>query len=152
MIEHFNKNNFHLIFLFLLLVLFQKENCLVTLTFPSSIVSPNNNFFIIEHKNILLYDKEFENIVKSYPLENDEQIYTLSQLSEVIIKYQNEYIICLIGKKILFFDETGTLLLRTEKLIEDEDYYHPTIAPVPVIGTPSQDPSPSLGISGSEVT
>ena len=87
--EHFNKNNFHLIFLFLLLVLFQKENCLVTLTFPSSIVLPNNNFFIIEHKNILVYDKEFENIVKSYPLENDEQIYTLSQLSEVIIKYQN---------------------------------------------------------------
>ena len=130
MIEHLNKSNFHLIFLFLFLVLLQKENCSVTLTFPSSIVLPNNNFFIIEHKNIFIYDSEFKSIVKSYPLEIDEQIYTLSQLSEVIIKYQNDYIICLIGKKILFFDETGTLLLRTEQLIEDENYYHPTLAPI----------------------
>ena len=129
-VERFNKNNFHLIFLFLFHVLFKKENCSVTLTFPSSIVLPNNNFFIIEHKNIFIYDSEFTNIVKSYPLQIDEQIYTLSQLSEVIIKYQNDYIICLIGKKILFFDETGTLLLRTEQLIEDENYYHPTLAPI----------------------
>ena len=117
-------------FLFLLLAHITRGNCLISFTFPTATKLLNNNFFIIEHKDIYVYDKEFKNIVKTYPLNSDEQIYTLSQLSEVIIKYQNDYLICLIGKRILFFDKTGTLLLRTEKLINDATYYHPTLAPI----------------------
>ena len=124
------KYYYNIFFLLSLLLLFNKSTSLISFKYPSSISLLNHNFFIVEEKGIYVYDKDFKYIVKSYLLAADEQINSLDQLSEVIIKYQNEYLICLINSKIYFFDKTGTKLLITEKVILDDIYYHPTLAPI----------------------
>ena len=127
--NHSNKTIFHMLFLFLSLILIEDGNSLVSFTYPSAITLSNNNYFIVEQNGIYVYDKDFSYIVNSYTFTYYEKINYLSELSEVIIKYQNDYLICLIKSKIYFFDNKGNFLTKKENVI-DVNYYHPTLAPL----------------------
>ena len=107
-----------------------KELTTIDFTYPTSIVLPNNNFFIVEKEGIYVYDSSFKNKIKSYPFDSGEVLDNLSLLSQVIIKYQDNHIICLINSKIYFFDAEGNWLLKTDTITLDSTIYHPTLAPV----------------------
>ena len=107
-----------------------KELTTIDFTYPTSIVLPNNNFFIVEKEGIYVYDSSFKNKIKSYPFDSWEVLDSLSLLSQVIIKYQDDHIICLIDSKIHFFDAEGNRLLKTDTITLDSTIYHPTLAPV----------------------
>ena len=127
---HFNNKKIINKLLVVLFSIFLNEaNSLVSFTYPSAVTLPNNNYFIIEQNGIYIYDKYFSSIVNSYIFSNEEKINYLSDLSEVIIRYQNNYLICLIKSKIFLFDNTGNLLTKTSKAIVDSSYWHPTLAP-----------------------
>lgn len=117
--------------LFLFLIQLKTGSSLITFTHPSAISLPNNNFFVVEQDGIYVYDSDFINIVKSYPFSYSEKIQYLCQLSEVIIKFQNDYLICLINSKVHFFNAEGTRLKVTGEIIEDSNSYsYPTLAPI----------------------
>ena len=48
----------------------------------------------------------------------------------MIIKLKDNFIICLINRKIFFFDYEGKFILETEKLINEANYYYPTLIPI----------------------
>ena len=127
--NHSNKTIFHMLFLFLSLILIEDGNSLVSFTYPSAITLSNNNYFIVEQNGIYVYYKDFSYIVYSYTFTYYEKINYLSELSEVIIKYQNNYLICLIKSNIYFFDNAGNFLTKKINVI-DVNYYHPTLAPL----------------------
>ena len=115
----------------LLLILFiQKPISTLDFTYPSAITISNGNIFIIEKEGIFIYDEKLENIIYNYPFKEDEKINDLNSLSNIIIKYRYNYIICLINLKIYFFSNEGEKLLETEKLITDENFSYPTLTPI----------------------
>ena len=128
--NHTNKMNIHILHLLFLLIFIKEANSLVSFTYPSAITLSNNNFFIVEQTGIYIYNKDFSYVSNPYTFNYYEKINTLSQLSEVIIRYQNNYLICLIRSKIYFFDNNGNFLAKTNNVILDANYYHPTLAPV----------------------
>ena len=48
----------------------------------------------------------------------------------MVIKYFNNYVICLIKEKVFLFDYEGKFLKKTNIIIEDENYYFPTLNPL----------------------
>ena len=128
--NHTNKMNIHILHLLFLLIFIKEANSLVSFTYPSAITLSNNNFFIVEQTGIYIYNKDFSYVANPYTFNYYEKINTLSQLSEVIIRYQNNYLICLIRSKIYFFDNNGNFLAKTNNVILDANYFHPTLAPI----------------------
>ena len=102
----------------------------VDFTYPSAIGLPNGNIFIVEKKGIYVYDERLLNVIHSYPFETNEEINDVNSLSNIIIKFQRNYIICLINLKIYFFDSEGIKLLETDKIITDEDFSYPLLTPI----------------------
>lgn len=128
--SRFKKNTFNKLFIFLLILLIQKGNSLISFTHPSAISLPNNNFLIVEQNGVYVYDQNLANVIKSYPFSDSEKIEHLYQLSEIIIKYKNDYVICLINSQVHLFDNQGNRLCVTDNLIPDSDYSFPTLAPI----------------------
>ena len=108
----------------------QKPISALDFTYPSAITISNGNIFVIEKEGIFVYDEQLANIVYNYPFDEDEKINDLNSLSNIIIKYRYDYIICLINLKIYFFSNEGEKLLETEKLITDENFSYPTLTPI----------------------
>ena len=130
---NFIPHSFYFIFLIftLFIILLVPCNSFISFPYPSAVSLLNSNFFIVEQKGIYIYDSEFKNIIYSFPFTEEEQINNLYQLSEVIIKIKNDYLICLINSKIYFFDELGTqLFFKSDNIFLDDEYYHPTLAPI----------------------
>jgi len=120
--------------LVVLLILFiQKPISTLDFTYPSAITISDGNIFVIEKEGIFVYDEQLENIIYNYPFEEDEKINDLNSLSNIIIKYRYDYIICLVNLKIYFFSNEGEKLLETEKLIIDENFSYPTLTPINLI-------------------
>ena len=109
-ISRFKKNTFNKLFIFLLILLIQKGNSLISFTHPSAISLPNNNFLIVEQNGVYVYDQNLANVIKSYPFSDSEKIEHLYQLSEIIIKYKNDFVICLINSQVHLFDNQGNRL------------------------------------------
>ena len=107
-----------------------KQISSIDFTYPSAISLVNNNFFVVEKTGIYVYDKDFSSIVKSYPFGSYDQLDTLDKLSNVIVKYQYNYIICLINSKVYFFDKDGNKLNIANSVIQDSTFYYPTLAPI----------------------
>ena len=118
-----------------LLIPFGKMISLLDFNYPSAISLFNNNVFVVEKNGIFVYDEQLQNIIYSHPFEDEnDKINNEDKLSKVIIKlFKDNYIICLINRKIFFFDKEGkNLLLKTEALITESCYYyHPSLIPLP---------------------
>ena len=112
------------------ILFFIKSISTLDFTYPSAISLNNGNIFVIEKEGICIYDEQLVNIVYNYPFEEGEKIEDLNNLSNIIIKYEYNYIICLINLKIYFFKNDGEKLLETGKLIIDEDFSYPTLSPI----------------------
>lgn len=126
------KSTFYDINLLVVFLIFfiQKPISALDFTYPSAITISNGNIFVIEKEGIFVYDEQLANIVYNYPFDEDEKINDLNSLSNIIIKYRYDYIICLINLKIYFFSNEGEKLLETEKLITDENFSYPTLTPI----------------------
>ncbi len=121
------------IFILYIIISIRKVISLLDFTYPSSIGLINENVFIIEKNGIFVYDKELKNIVYNYLFEEEgDKISILSSLSNMIIKSKGNYIVCLINRKIFLFDYEGKFLLRTGILINEENYYYPSLTPIPL--------------------
>ena len=121
------------IFIICIIFSYRKVGALISFTYPSAISLMNGNFFIVEQNGIFVYDEQLTNIIRNYSFKEEDKIANLDSLSNVIILYKRNYqnyIICLINGKIYFFDYEGKLLKETEKIITDENYYHPTLTPI----------------------
>ena len=121
--------NFNKLFVIIFLIYLKEGNSRVTFKYPSAITLPNNNYFIVEKNGIYIYNKDFI-FIRSYDFDTNEKINDLSELSEILIRLQNNYLICFIKSKIYFFDNTGNLLAKISNIIVDSSYTHPTIAPI----------------------
>ena len=106
---------------------------LLNFTYPSAISLTNNNVLIVEMNGIYVYDEHLKNIIYSYPFEETEKITSTSILSNMIIKFEFNNIICLINQKIFLFDNKGIFLMKTGILINERIYYHPSLTPIPII-------------------
>lgn len=104
---------------------------LLNFNYPSAISLTNGNVFVVEKKGIFIYDSQLKNIVDSHPFQDeDDEIDSEDSLSKVIIKLKGTYIICLINRKIFFFNQYGNFILETEHLINEENYSYPTLIPM----------------------
>ena len=77
------------------------------INYPSSLSLSNGNIFIVEKKGIFVYDGHLKNVIYNYIFEEGEQINNLDIFSNVIVKFKNNYIICLVNNKIFFSDYEG---------------------------------------------
>ena len=102
----------------------------VDFQYPTAIGLPNGNIFIVEKNGIFVYDEQLLNAIYNYPFEENEKIDDTNKLANTDIKFQNNYIICLINLKIYFFDCEGNKLLTTDKIIVDENISYPSITPI----------------------
>ena len=127
------RSNFNHINIFLSIILFN-EILSVDFTYPSSISLLNGNIFVIEKNGIFVYDEQLKNTIYSYTFEENDKINNLTSLSNVIIKYKRNYILCLINSKIYFFNDQGENILITDELITDENISHITITLIGIIG------------------
>ena len=117
--------------IFLLYSLFSfSEIISLDFSYPSAISLPDGNIFIVEKRGIFVYDEKLINIIYNYPFEVNEKINDENSLSNIIIKFKQNYIICLINLKIYFFDSEGQLLLKTNNIIDDEIISFPILAPI----------------------
>ena len=111
-------SNYNYIIFIIYLIESIKDVTSVDLSFPSSISLPNGNIFVVEKEGIFVYDEQLLNIIHNYPFETEnEKINDVNSLSNIIIKYQDNYIIGLINLKIYFFDFEGIKLLKTDRII-----------------------------------
>ena len=118
-------------FILLLIVIFFEEiYSLLDFTYPSAIGLMNQNVFIVEQNGVFVYDEELKNIIYSHTFEESEKITSLDSLSKVVIKYYSNFVICLIKEKIFLFDYEGKFLKKTNIIIEDENYYYPSLNPI----------------------
>ena len=127
--------NHYYYFFILFFSLFKGRNLSIDLTYPSAFCLINSNIFLIEQKGVYVYDQTLENIINSYsyPFNEEEKINNPNELFNIIIKYQSDAmnnLICLINSKIYFFSLYGYKLLITGKIIEEDNFYHPTLAPI----------------------
>ena len=131
------KSGFNGINIFLLYIVIPFGNMIssLDLNFPSAISLPNKNVFVVEKNGIFVYDEQLKNITYSHPFQDkSDKITDSEKLSKVIIKFKASYIICLINRKIFFFDQEGKdLLLKTEAIITEVNYYYPALIPMPVL-------------------
>ena len=127
------RSDFNHLNIFLSIILF-KEILSVDFTYPSSISLLNGNIFVIEKNGIFVYDGQLKNTIYSYPFEENDKIKDLNSLSNVIIKYKRNYILCLINSKIYFFNDQGENILITDKLITDENISYITITLIGITG------------------
>ena len=119
------------IFIFFIIISFGKVISLLDFTYPSAIGLTNRNVFIVEKKGIYVYNEEINSVIYSYPFQEEgDQINDENSLSNVVIKLKNNYIICLINRKIFFFDYEGKFILETGRIITDENYYYPSLTPI----------------------
>ena len=122
----------NILFSLIIIISIQITISLLDFTYPSAISLTNGNIFVVEKNGIFVYDSQLKNIVDNhnYPFEDEDKINDLDILSNVIIKFKANYIICLINSKIYFFDYGGKFILKTEKLITEQTYYYPTLTPI----------------------
>ena len=118
----------------LLSIIFINKVLSVDFTFPSSVSLLNGNIFVIEKNGIFVYNEQLTNIIYNYAFEENEKINNLNSLSNVIIRYKRNYILCLINSKIYFFDDKGENILITNKLIMDENISYITLTLIGTIG------------------
>ena len=122
-------NNIKILILYLILSFINTVS--VDFNYPSAISLSNGNIFIVEKKGIFVYNEQLINIIYNYTFENEnEEINDVDSLSNVIIKYDGNYIICLINLKIYFFDNEGVKLLETDKIINDTNISYLTLTPI----------------------
>ena len=100
------------------------------INYPSALSLSNGNIFIVEKKGIFVYDGHLKNVIYIYIFEEGEQINNLDIFSNVIVKFKNNYIICLVNNKIFFFDYEGKFLLKTENVIVDLNIYNLALTPI----------------------
>ena len=118
----------------LLSIIFINKVLSVDFTFPSSVSLLNGNIFVIEKNGIFVYNEQLTNIIYNYAFEENEKINNLNSLSNVIIRYKRNYILCLINSKIYFFDDKKENILITDKLIMDENISYITLTLIGTIG------------------
>ena len=101
-------------------------------TFPSAVRLNNGNIFVIEKSGIYIYDSTLSNLINTvYTFPDEDQIKTTEDLTRVVLKKKQRFILSLINYKTFFFNERGELLCRTiDKFITTEtlDYY--TLVPI----------------------
>ena len=119
--------------IFFLYIIFSFENVISLLDFnyPSAISLSNKNVFVVEKNGIFVYDEQLKIIIYNHPFQyENDKINDSDKLAKVVIKFKANYIICLINRKIFFFDQEGkNLLLKTEAIISEESYYYPVLIP-----------------------
>ena len=121
----------HINILILYIIILIKDVMSIDFSFPSAISLPNGNIFIVEKEGIFVYDEQLINIIHNYPFETEaEKINVVNSLSNIIIKFQDNYIISLINLKIYFFDSEGNKLLETDKIITDGNFSYPNLIPI----------------------
>ena len=127
------KSCFNLINIFFLYLIISFGNVISLLDFnyPSSIILLNKNLFVVEKDGIFVFDEQLKNIIYSHPFEDEnDKINDPEKLSKVVIKFKANYTICLINRKIFFFDQEGKdLLLKTDTIINEVNYYYPVLIP-----------------------
>ena len=120
--------------IFLLYILIPLGNAfnLLDFNYPSAIGLLNKNVFIVEKEGIFVYDEQLKNIIYSHPFQDpNDKIDNEVKLSKVVIRFRENYIICLINRKIFFFDQEGKeLLLESETIIPETNYYYPDLIPI----------------------
>ena len=94
--------NHYYYFFILFFSLFKGRHLSIDLTYPSAFCLINSNIFLIEQKGVYVYDQTLENIINSYsyPFNEEKKINNPNELSNIIIKYQNNAmnnLICLIN-------------------------------------------------------
>ena len=102
----------------------------VDFNYPSAIGLPNGNIFLVEKKGIFVYDEQLINIIYNYNFQINEEINDVNKLSNIVIKYKYDYIICIINLKVYFFNDEGNKLLETDKIITDENISYISLTPV----------------------
>ena len=127
------KSCFNCIIIFFLYIIISFRNVISLLDFnyPSAITLSNKNVFVVEKDGIFVYDEQLKNIKYSHPFEDEsDKIDDSEKLSKVVIKFKANYIICLINRKIFFFDQEGKdLLLKPDTVINEVNYYYPVLIP-----------------------
>ena len=120
-----------IIFSILFMNIIQVSFSIVKFEYPTALSLFNGNIFVVEKKGIYVYDEQVKNIIYEYPFSENEQITDLESFSNVIVKYKNSYIICLINLKIYLFDYEGKFVLETnEKVINDKNISYLGLTPV----------------------
>ena len=119
------------IYIILFINIIQVSLAIVKFEYPTALSLFNGNIFVVEKKGIYVYDEQVKNIIYEYPFSENEQITDLESFSNVIVKYKNSYIICLINLKIYLFDYEGKMVFKTdEKVISDINISYLALTPV----------------------
>ena len=120
-----------IIYIILFINIIKVSLSIVKFEYPTALSLFNGNIFVVEKKGIYVYDEQVKNIIYEYPFSENEQINDLESFSNVIVKYKNSYIICLINLKIYLFDYEGKFVLETnEKVINDKNISYLGLTPV----------------------
>ena len=124
-------NGINIFFLYMIISL-ENVKSLLDFNYPSAISLLNQNVFIVEENGIFVYDKQLKNIIYNHSFqEESDKINNSDKLSKVVIKLKANYIICLINGKIFSYDPEGkNLLLKTETVINERNYYYPVLIPL----------------------
>ena len=128
------KSVFNFFMNLLILIIFIIEVLSADFTYPSALSLLNGNIFVVEQNGIFVYDEQLKIIIHNYTFEEEDKITNLNSLSNVIVKYKRNYILCLINSKIYFFDNNGENILITNKIITDENVSHLTLTLIGIAG------------------
>ena len=128
------KSVFNFFMNLLILIIFIIEVLSADFTYPSALSLLNGNIFVVEQNGIFVYDEQLKIIIHNYTFEEEDKITNLNSLSNVIVKYKRNYILCLINSKIYFFDNNGENILITNKIITDENVSHLTLTLIGTVG------------------
>ena len=127
------KCNINLLHLSILFLTIENTVSILDFTYPSAIGLLNKNIFIVEKEGFYVYDENLQNIIYSYPFQEErEKINNLDILSKVRIVSKGNFIVCLVNRKIYFFDYEGKLFSKTDELITEEIYYYPALTFIPI--------------------
>ena len=107
-----------LIFIILYLINFSG-----TFSFPSAITLPNENILVIDELGIYIYNSSINLIREEYIFPEEDKIKNKEDLSRVILKRNQGYILSIINYKIFFFNDKGEKLIITSKFTDQNPLY-----------------------------
>jgi len=132
----FIKNYFIFFDILIFFLIFGKYTAETTLfTFPQAITLSNENIFIINQTNIVIYDSTLNSKISTVlTFEEDEQIKDHKILSKTTISRFNSedsgYIVCIINDKIFIFDGNGQVLYKSDNKIPELQGLYYTLVPI----------------------
>ena len=107
-----------------------KEKSSTTFIFPTAITLQNGNIFVIEKLGIYIYNSIFSFIGTVYTFPEEDQITTKDDLSRVVIKRFQNYILALINYKFYFFSGQGQLIYGPSVRFFDQELEYYSLVPI----------------------